>query len=630
MPQFQPVSQRLIRFGVFELDLQAGELRRQGARVKLQEQPLLILQTLLENPGRVVTREELRKRIWPANTFVAFDHGLYSALARLREALGDSAESPRFIETIPRRGYRFIAPVEIAPVEAVASAAQPDANLTAVQRKPSRRYLALTLASIAVATCLILAFLFGARGSWNWRSWRGIPSIRSVAVLPLENLSGDPAQEYFADGMTDELITTLAQLGNVQVISRTSVMRFKGARMPLSQIARELHVDAIVEGSFVRSGEHIRITAQLVDASTDRHLWAHTYERDVRDILALQAEVAGAIVSAINGRLTPRQRARLAAVRPANPEAYVAYLKGRYFLYNQRSSEGIRKSLEYSLQAVQIDPNWALAYAGVADSYISSVYLVALPASEAMPKAKSAAQRALQLDPDLSEAHVALGAVLESLDFDYPATEREFKRAIELSASSSYAHQSYADYLSNTGRANEAISEIKLARQLDPMSFWISRDVGRILYQARRYEEALPALREALEMNPSSPVVYNWLSWTYDKKGMIPESVEMDLKDEASHGASQEVLSTLREAFDTSGQRAYLAKKLEVNEAREPYTLGQINARLGNRDEAFRWLQKTCDERSGWANLLKVDPELDNLHSDPRFQTLLRRVNLTP
>jgi len=427
--------------------------------------------------------------------------------------------------------------------------------------------------------------------------------------------------------MTDELITSLAQLGNVQVISRASVMRFKGTRTPLSQIARELHVDAIVEGSFVRSGQHVRITAQLIDPSTDRHLWARSYERDVRDVLTLQSEVAGAIADEVSGKLTPQQRARMAAARPTKPEAYVAYLKSRYFVQNQRSAEGVKRSLEYSLRAVQIDPDWPLAYAGLAGSYISANYVDALPPEEVWPKAKSAAQQALQLDPNLSEAHVALGEVLENSDFDYPAAEREFKRAIELSPSNSHAHQSYADFLAILGRANEAISEIKLAQQLDPMCFWVSRDVGRMFYEARLYDQAVAALREAAEMNPTSPVVYNWLSWTYDKKGMIQESVEMDLKDEATNGASQEVLSQLRKAFERSGQKGYLRQKLEVTEG-DGYVLAQINARLGNRDQAFRCLDQAFEQRSGYLALLKVDPELDNLHSDPRFQTILRRLNL--
>ena len=621
MSQPNPISGQRIRFGIFELDLQAGELCRNGAKVKLQEQPLQILQVLLQTPGRVVSREDLRKRIWPADTFVDFDRGLYSALARLRDALGDSAESPRFVETVPRRGYRFIAPVDVidsTPLEEVAPAPI---------RRPLRRYIIPVLTTLVLAICVLLAFLLSSHIPWLGRFTHAAAPIRSLAVLPLENLSGDPAQEYFADGMTDELITALAQFGNVQVISRASVMRFKGTRTPLSQIARELHVDAIVEGSFVRSGQHVRITAQLIDPATDRHLWAHSYQRDIQDVVTLQSEVAGAIADEVSGTLTPQQRAQMVAARPTKPEAYTAYLKSRYFVQNQRSAEGVKKSIEYSLQAVQLEPDWALAYAGLAGSYISANYVDALPPEEVWPKAKSAAQKALQLDPNLSEAHVALGEVLGNSDFDYLAAEREFKRAIELSPSNSHAHQSYADFLASLGRANEAISEIKLAQQLDPMCFWVSRDVGRMFYEARLYDQAVAALREAAEMNPTSPVVYNWLSWTYDKKGMIQESVEMDLKDEASNGATQGVLSQLSKAFEKSGQKGYLRKKLEVTEG-DGYVLAQINARLGNRDQAFRCLDQAFEQRSGYLALLKVDPELDNLRSDPRFQDHLRRMNL--
>ena len=453
-------------------------------------------------------------------------------------------------------------------------------------------------------------------------------ATRSIAVLPLENLSNDPEQDYFADGMTEELTTQLAQISTVKVASRTSVMRFKGAKTPLSQIARELHVDAIVEGSIARSGQRVRINAQLIDASTDRHLWAHSYERDLREVLALQAEVAGAIAVEVNGRLTPEQRTHIAGVRPTNPDAYIAYLKGRYFLDNQRSAGGAAKSLEYSLQAVHLDPDWSLAHSGLANSYISAALLNVIPASQALSQAKTEAQRALQLDPAIAEAHVALGHVRMMFDYDQLAANREFKRATELSPGTSEPHRAYANYLANVGQCDQAVSEVRLAHQLDPMSFWITRDVGRILYECRRYDEALPALREASEMNPASPVVYNWLSWTYDKKGMIPESIEMDLKDQVVSGGDPALISELRKTFQTSGRMAYLRRKLE-RDTPDPYLMAQLNARLGNRDSAFRLLEILYRQHSGWICKLVADPELDNLRSDPRFQELLRRVGLS-
>jgi TolB-like protein len=488
---------------------------------------------------------------------------------------------------------------------------------------------AMLSAALASALASVVLFAgFGRKFQWFQPGARN-GQIRSIAVLPLANLSGDPQQEYVADGMTDELITELAQLKELRVISRTSVMRFKGAKTPLPQIGRELHVDVVVEGSVIRAGSRVRISAQLLDAISDRHLWAKNYERDVNDVLGLQRELARAIVAEIKIKLTPRENARLEISQPINSEAQTAYLKSRYFIHNQRTQEGARKAVECSLQAVQSAPDWALAYSALADAYASAGFLSAIPPNEAMPKAESAARKAQQLDPDLSEAHAALGWVLSDFYFDYAAGEREFKRAIELGPSSSGAHQGYADLLNGLGRADGAISEIKLARQLDPMSFYVSRDVGRILYDSKRYDEALEALRQAAEMNPSSGVVYNWMSWAYDKKGMAAQSVEMDLRNEGNRGASQEVLQELREAYRVSGERGYLKKHLELIKD-DPYEQALYTARLGETEKALQLLRQACMEHSGWLDMLKVDPELDNLRPDRRFSELLHCINLSP
>ena len=488
-----------------------------------------------------------------------------------------------------------------------------------------------TMLSAVLASALALVVLFaGFSRKFQWfQPGARNGQIRSIAVLPLANLSGDPQQEYVADGMTDELITELAQLKELRVISRTSVMRFKGAKTPLPQIGRELHVDAVVEGSVIRAGSRVRISAQLLDAISDRHLWAKNYERDANDVLGLQRELARAIVAEIKIKLTPRESARLETSQPINSEAQTAYLKSRYFIHNQRTPEGARKAVECSLQAVQSAPEWALPYSVLADAYASAGFLSAIPPNEAMPKAESAARKALELDPDLSEAHTALGWVLSNFYFDYADGEREFKRGIELGPSSSGAHQGYADLLNALGRAEEAISEIKLARQLDPMSFFVSRDVGRILYDSKRYDEALEALRQAAEMNPSSGVVYNWMSWAYDKKGMAAESVEMDLRNEGNRGASQEVLQELREAYRISGERGYLKKHLELIKD-DPYEQALYSARLGETEKTLQLLRQACVEHSGWLDMIKVDPELDNLRPDPRFKELLHSINLSP
>jgi TolB-like protein/DNA-binding winged helix-turn-helix (wHTH) protein len=637
----ETLQSRRVHFSDFEVNLRSGELRKCGRKVRLQEKPFQILALLLEQPGELVAREEMRQKLWPADTFVDFDHSLGTAISKLRQALIDSPQNPRFIETVASRGYRFVGPTE--GVNETLSRPAIFAGEPLAEPAPAKgahganlfpRWIAISVAGLVGGALLVAIFLgFDIGGAREWLRLRSNRPVHSLAVLPLENLSGDPSEDYFADGMTDDLITSLAQLGSMQVISRTSVMQYKGTKKSLPQIARELHVDAVVEGTVLRSGQRVRISAQLVDAARDEHLWAQTYERDLRDILSLQGEVASAIAGEIRIKLTPQERVRMSAARPVNPGAHIAYLKAQYLLNNERSPYGAKKSLEYSQQAVQIDPGDALAYAGLAESYINGENFVLGPTKEVMPKAKEAAEKALELNPDLSEAHVALGMVLSNYDFDWSGAESEFKRAIELSASSSFAHQQYADFLETTGRIKEAISEIRLAQRLDPLSFWISLAVGRTLYVAREYDQALEALRQAADMNPRSPGLYLWMSFAYDKKGMAKESMEMELKRLSILGKSEEKLRRLREAYNASGQAGYLRKKLELLKElnkEDNYGLAMINARLGKRDEAFQALEKAYKERSAFMSFVKVDPELDSLHSDPRFQELLRKMGLSP
>src|SRR5712664_1658169 len=382
---------RVLRFDTFELDLRAGELHKHGVKLRLQGQPVQLLTILLQSAGNLVTREELTSQLWPADTFVDFDHSLHNAIGRIREVLGDSAEIPRYIETLPRRGYRFIAPVQEVRVPRISEAtgnktrkASAVAPATARQSK-TRAALALTL--------LILA----ATGSAFWlvravsRPTSAAPRLRSIAVLPLENLSGDHSQEYFADGMTEELITDLAKVGALRVISRTSVMRYKGTKKGLPEIARELNVDGIVEGSVMRSGNRVRITAQLLQASTDRHLWAETYERDLGDVLRLQSEVAQAIAQQVRAQLTPQQQARFRSAGSVNPDAYEAYLRGRYYLSNQFTmSQPLNMAKSYFEESIQKDPDFALAYAGLADTYVYLAFAGALQKDQAYRSAKEA------------------------------------------------------------------------------------------------------------------------------------------------------------------------------------------------------------------------------------------------
>src|SRR6266568_1424167 len=436
MPEGHHLAGRL-RFGVFEVDLRAGELRKHGLKIKIQEQPFQVLAMLLENHGEVVTREELQKRLWPADTFVDFDHGLNKAINKIREALSDSAESPRFVETVARRGYRFIVEVkaaDAAPVRSPELATQPHP----VAKAGDLRNLAGQLSIFRplwpprtwVITVFVLLVLMGTLATWKLRPWiRRSPVIRSLAVLPFESLSSDASQDYFADGMTDELISDLGQVSALRVVSRTSVMAYKRARKPLPQIARELNVDAVVEGTVLRSGDQVRITAQLIEASVDKHLWSQSYEGELRDTLALQNKVAKAIADQIGISLNPQEQAALKNVKVVNPEAYVSYLKGRYF-WNKRTADSLKVALAYFNQAIEEDPKFAQAYSGLADTYAllgDWQYAVMTP-KEALPKAKAAAIKALELDRALGEAHNSLAFCLDGFDWDFDSAGKEFKQ----------------------------------------------------------------------------------------------------------------------------------------------------------------------------------------------------------
>jgi TolB-like protein/DNA-binding winged helix-turn-helix (wHTH) protein len=457
-----------LRFGVFELDLEAGQLRKHGVRVRLQEQPLQVLAMLVGRKGELVTREELQRRLWPADTFVDFDHGLNKAINKIREALCDATESPRFVETVPRRGYRFLADVNIVEESKLNTglANQPQPRPEADERGDSTSQPAtpkpLALSPRWKISALVLFLLIASLAAWELYFRTRLPArvIRSLAVLPLESLSSDASQDYFADGMTDELISDLGQINALRVISRTSVMTYKHVRKPLPQIARELQVDAVVEGTVLRSGNKVRVTAQLIEASSDKHLWSQSYEGELRDALALQNKVAKAIADQIQINLNPREQAALKNVKVVNPQAYESYLKGRYF-WNKRTADGLKAALTYFNQAIDQDPNYAPAYSGLADTYALLAdweYGVMTP-KEALPKAKAAAMKALELDDTLGEAHNSLAFCLDVYDWNFGSAGKEYRKAIELNPGYATAHQWYASHLIVLGRNGEAIAE---------------------------------------------------------------------------------------------------------------------------------------------------------------------------
>jgi len=630
-----------LRFGVFELDPRAGELRKHGLRVRLQEQPFQVLAMLLEHPGEVLTREELQKKLWPADTFVDFDHGLNKAINKIREALSDSADSPRFVETVARRGYRFLAEVKVAdsaPVRSQDLATEPHPVAEARDRldlagKPAMlKHLFSSFAWKAPA--LVLLLLVASLAGWNLHSWKR-PSlvIRSLAVLPLESLSSDASQDYFADGMTDELISDLGQISALRVISRTSVMAYKRARKPLPQIARELNVDAVVEGTVLRSGDQVRITAQLIEASTDKHLWSQSYQGELRDTLALQNQVARAIADQIRINLNPQEQAALKNVKVVNPQAYESFLKGRYF-WNKRTADGLKVALAYFNQAIDEDPKYAQAYSGLADTYslLGDWQYAVMTPKEALPKAKAAATKALELDSALGEAHNSLAFCLDGFDWDFESAGKEFRRAMELNRGYATAHHWYAWHLSLLGQYDDAIAEMRKAESLDPLSLIINADLAELLVLAHSYEESIRQSRKTIEMDPNFALAHNQLAQAYLQKHMNDEAVA-ELQEAAQlSGESPTVMANLGRAYAASGKRSEAIKLLSALKKRSNsiYSHGSeiavIYAALGDTDQAMNWLEKGFEERFNPGVLLR--PGFDPLRSDSRFQDLLRRIGL--
>jgi TolB-like protein/DNA-binding winged helix-turn-helix (wHTH) protein/Tfp pilus assembly protein PilF len=622
-------SAGILRFGVFEVDVRAGELRKQGVRIKLQDQPFHVLTVLLQRPGEVVTREELRNQNWPADTFVDFDNSLNTAINKLRDALGDSADNPRFIETLPRRGYRFIGSADGVDEGAGARGKRQGGEVRFSARR--LRWIGAIVLFAALAGTLFALNVFRVRERVIGNS--RVVRIQSLAVLPLTNLSGDPNQEYFSDGMTDALITGLAQLGSVKVISRTSIMRYKKTDKSLPEIAHELNVDGIIEGTVQRSGDRVRITAQLIEGSTDRHVWANGYERDLRDVLTLQDEVARAIAHEIKIKLTPQDETRLATARQVNPDAYELYLKGRYHL-NKVRGVSVRQAAEYFSKAIALDGNYAAAYVGLADCYVSSADVGNLPPGEAFGKAKEATLRALEIDDGLAEAHASLAVIRADYVWDWEGAESEFQRALELDPKDVNTHQWHAVSLAKIGRFKEATAEIAIAKELDPLSLPVATSEGEILRYARQYDDAIEELRRAIDLEPSFKFTHAELARIYELRGMFREAASEWSRVQAL-GGSTEVgpYAAVRDAAGYKHAVQVWLERLQEESKREyvsPMTLVAAYARLGNTEQTLGWLEEAYRERAPGLSSLKVDPFFDFLRSNPRFQDLLRRMNFPP
>lgn len=620
------------RFGNFELHPGSGELRKQGMKIRLQGQPVEILALLLQRPGEAITREELQKRLWPADTFVDFEQGLNNAMKRLRAALDDDAGSPRFIETLPRHGYRFIGAVNGAE-QTSAAAAKFDRGWRAVIWLPALAAL------VAIAVLPILAGL-------NGRGWRDRlfvhapkPRIQALAVLPLANLSGDPEQEYFADGMTEQLIIELGKVSAARVISRQSIMQYKGSKKPLQEIARELNVDAVLEGAVERSGDRVRVSIHLDQVSPESQLWANQYNRDIRDVLRLQDEIARTVTDEIQIKLTSQQRARLVAARAVDPEAHDAYLRGQFFLYRHkeeveaRTQQGIERNLQtaisYFRQSIEKDPDYALAYAGLADAYIA----LGAPAGggypkDILPQAKEPAAKALELDPSLAEAHFSLAQINEFYDWNWSKAEKEYRTALQLNPNYAFVHIEYGRFLQAMGRNDEGMTHVNYALELDPFDFKIKYYRAWVVWASRQPDLAIEQF-EGLGDDFG-------LGWAYQEKKMYPEAIVALEKSVSRSQRHSQPLASLACVYGLAGKKAEALKLIaELNDrARHHYVSGVLLSYayigLGEEDQALTSLERAYEDRDQWMVFIEAAPSFDPLRSEPRFQALLRRMNFPP
>jgi TolB-like protein/DNA-binding winged helix-turn-helix (wHTH) protein len=617
-------SPPLLHFGTFELDLSSHELRKAGALVKLQSQHFQLLVLLAERAGQVVTREEIRRTLWNNGTFVDFDRSINFCVNQIRGALGDDPQSPRYIETLPRKGYRSVAPVTEAGGEPAKAQSAPEPLAV---RKPgaARRWWLL---SAGVAVSLVAIALAAEMGLSPHLATK---PMRSLAVLPLDNLSHDPEQQYFADGMTDELITALAKISALRVVSRTSVMQYKGTKKPISQIARELNVEAVLEGSVTRDRNRVRITAQLIGAAAEKHLWAEKYEGSLEEVLTLQDRVASAVAREIRIQMTPRERTLLATPRAVDPEAYEAYMKGRY-LWEASSEENLRKSQDYFEQAIKKDPGYALAWAGLADTYDKLADWGVVPRKDSGPRARAAAQKALDLDNSLGGPLITLAAARTNLEWDWAGAERLCKRAIELNPNCGNAHHVYATLLAALGRIQEAVAEARRAHEVEPLNAQFHANVIWKLYLAHEYEEAELEFRKMRQWHLNFTGGYIMAS-VYLQTGRQREAVaELQRRAAESRRGILELMY-LGHALGVSGARAEGHKVLEEMQSLSqrryvpPEHFAIVYEGLGERDRALQWFEKACAEHSMNPWLLP-DPRLDSVRSEPRFKEILRRMGL--
>jgi TolB-like protein/DNA-binding winged helix-turn-helix (wHTH) protein/Tfp pilus assembly protein PilF len=629
-------SNRVLRFGDFAIDLAVGELRKRGMPLRLRPQPLRILMLLASHPGELITREEIQREIWGEETFVDFERGLNSCMTQIRAVLNDDTESPRYIETLPRRGYRFIAPVEeitMAPAPPVRELEPPPLPSQGSQVRRPLRWLLICCAGLALALAILGIGVL-------WRHVRpAAPSRIRLAVLPFDNLSGDPGQDFFSDGFSEEMITELGQIApeRLGVIARTSASRYRNTQKTAAQIGKELGVDYLVEGSLRRDGDRVHLTAQLIQVKDQTSLWAHSYERVVADTLAIQSDLAQHIADSLAVRLLPAHETFAFRGSSTKPEAHDAYLKGRYEL-NKLQRQRFETATKFFQQAIDADPNYALAYTGLADSYSYRQLWGALSPQEAFPKARAAAQKALELDDSLAEAHNSMALVNLYFDWDFPAAEKRFQRAITLEPGFAVAYDWYAVLLSATARHDEAIAAIRRAEEIDPLSRLINVDNGWFFFYARRYDEAIRQCQRTLELYPKYGWAMECVMESFAGKGDYAEALKWNKELMALEGATPAEVDALDSRDPQAGWRDAAKWWKEHREKTRPpgikylapYDAAVLDAMMGEKEHGLAELERAYGERDTSLVTLKTDPRLDPLRTNPRFQNLLQEIGLMP
>ncbi|MGZ3445065.1 MAG: tetratricopeptide repeat protein [Myxococcaceae bacterium] len=618
------------RFGDFELDVGRYELRRLGTSVKVEKLPFELLRLLVERAGLLVTREEIAARLWDRTHGLDVEQGINTAVRKARQAL---EPSPELLGTVVGKGYRFegevtrAVPAPAAVVESLSPGGRP-AELRSAPASgpprvasPARRWFLIAVAGLAALGVVLTV---------SWERGRARPGP-SIAVLPLENLSGRPEDIYLADGLTDALITELARFPGLRVISRTSVLQYRTRPKPVAEVARELGVETLVEGSVVRQGDRVRITAQLIDARRDRHLWAETYDRDVRDVLRLQAEVAANVARRVRVTLSPEDQAELRTQGSVDPVAFDEAMRGRA-LWGKRSPAALEEAVQHYRTAVERDPGFSAAWSGLADAYCAFGYTSTRSPSDSFPLAREAAVRALQLDPRSAEAEAALAYTRLYFEWDWAGAEAAFRRAIRLDPSSATSHHWYSVLLTARGRFDEAAREIAEARRLDPLSAAIATDVGFELFYAGKVEPAIVQLRDVLRTSPAFPLAHLWLGRVLEARGDTPAALAEYTEVERGQPDWPVTLAAMGHLFGTSGRseqaRGMLVRMQRLASSRyvTPYGIALVHAGLGQTDEAFLWLSRAVDERSHWLVWLSLDPRFEDLRGDPRFPALLQRM----